>query len=383
MEEKPLADARYQALCAVFAVERLEDAGKRDSTEWQELARTAVAAQREEARADAARKAQLADAAQAEAAQGDGGAAAEAAGKAEQARKALAEAEAACAETLTTNYKPRDVPSYPAQSTGRRLALARWLTRPEHPLTARVAVNHVWLRHFGSGLAPSPSDMGKAARPPAHPALLDWLAAEFMEKGWSFRHLHRILCLSEAYRQSSAPGEGGDAARQADPDNITLWRFPDRRLEAEAVRDNMLYVTGGLALTRGGPELDQSLIFTSPRRSLYFRCAAEKQPEFLQVFDGPSVVECYERKPSVMPQQALALLNSEFAQGRARAAAALFATEKDDAALVRSAFVRFLTREPTAEELTACLEFLKPATPRIRDMFFLTMLNHHEFLTLR
>ena len=88
------------------------------------------------------------------------------------------------------------------------------------------------------------------------------------------------------------------------------------------MRDNILYLTGGLALTRGGPELDQSLAFTSPRRSLYFRCAAEKQPEFLQVFDGPSVVECYERKPSVIPQQALALLNSELVITRARAAAA-------------------------------------------------------------
>ena len=117
------------------------------------------------------------------------------------------------------------------------------------------------------------------------------------------------------------------------------------------MRDNLLFLTGGLDLTRGGPEIDPSLALTSPRRSLYLRCAAEKQPEFLQVFDGPSVVECYERHPTVMPQQALALLNSELVVKRARAAAAKWAAEKDDAAIVRGAFVRFLTREPRPEEL--------------------------------
>ncbi|HUF61996.1 MAG TPA: DUF1549 and DUF1553 domain-containing protein [Verrucomicrobiales bacterium] len=382
-EEKPYADAKYQALRAVFAVERLEEAGKKDSPEWEEAARTAAAAQREEDRAGAARELQMAIVAHGEAVQKDAASAAEFDSKIEEARKALAAAEAVCAQPPVTAFKPRDIPSYPARSTGRRLALARWLTRPENPLTARVAVNHLWARHFGTGLAPMLSDLGNGARPPEHPALLDWLAADFMAHGWSFRRLHRLLCLSAAYRQSSAVGEAAEAMQRADPDNLTLWRFPSRRLEAEAVRDNALYVTGGLALTRGGPELDQSLIFASPRRSLYFRCAAEKQPEFLQVFDGPSVVECYERKSSVVPQQALALWNSEFAHARARAAAALYEGETDAASVVRGAFIRFLTREPAAEELRVCLEFLGSAGPRQRELFFLTMLNHHEFVTLR
>jgi hypothetical protein len=381
-DDKTLADSKYHALRAVFAAERLEDAGKKATPEWQEAARTAIAAQREEARADAARKLLTATANHDAAVKKDAASAVEPAKKIEEARKALAAAEAACSQPLTTAYKPRELPVHPAESTGRRLALAQWLTRPEHPLTARVAVNHVWARHFGAGLVPTLSDFGRAARPPVHPALLDWLASEYMAHGWSFRHLHRLICLSAAYRQSSAPGSA-EAAKQVDPDNVTLWHFPDRRLEGEAVRDNILYLTGGLALTRGGPELDPSLIFTSPRRSLYFRCAAEKQPEFLQVFDGPSVVECYERKPSVMPQQALALLNSELTQTRARAAASQYEAEKDNAAFVRSAFVRFLTREPTAAELAPCLEFLKPGTPRLREMFLLTLLNHHEFVTLR
>ncbi len=368
VEEKSLADARYHALRAVLAVERIEDAGRKDSPEWKAAAEAAVAAQREEARAAAARAVITAGKDEK---------------KLEEARASLTKSEAACAQPPATDYKPREIPAYPAQSSGRRVAFARWLTSPQNPLTARVAVNHLWARHFGAGLIPSAADFGKAARSPAHPALLDWLAGELMSHGWSMRHIHRLIVTSAVYRQSSAPGADAEKMKQADPDNITLWHFPARRLEAEAVRDNVLFTTGGLALTRGGPEIEQSLALTSPRRSLYLRCAAEKQAEILQVFDGPSVVECYERKPTVMPQQALAMMNSELTQSRAAAVAAQTAGEKDDTALVRAAFIRLLTREPSPEELTACLDFVKPATPRLREMFFLTMLNHHEFLTLR
>ncbi len=368
VEEKSLADARYHALRTVLAVERIEDAGRKDSPEWKAAAVAAVAAQREEARAAAARAVITAG---------------QDAKKLEEARAALTKAEAACAQPPDTAYKPREIPAYPAQSSGRRLAFARWLTNPQNPLTARVAVNHLWARHFGTGLVPSAADFGKAARPPAHPALLDWLANELISHGWSMRHIHRLIVTSAAYRQSSAPGDGAEKMKQSDPDNLTFWHFPSRRLEAEAVRDNVLFTTGGLALTRGGPEIEQSLALTSPRRSLYLRCAAEKQAEILQVFDGPSVVECYERKPTVMPQQALALMNSGLTQSRAAALAAQTAGEKDAAALIRAAFIRLLTREPSPEELTACMDFLKPAAPKLREMFFLMMLNHHEFLTLR
>jgi len=367
-DEKILADAKYHALRAVLAVERLEDAGKQGTPEWQSAAEAAVAAQREEARAAAARQVATAG---------------KDAKKLEEARAALVKAEADCAKPATTKYKPREIPAYPAQSTGRRLAFARWLTSPQNPLAARVAVNHVWARHFGAGLVPNAADFGKGARPPANAALVDWLASELMSHQWSLRHLHRLIVASAAYRQSSAPGPDAADMRQRDPDNVTLWHFPSRRLEAEAVRDNVLHCTGGLALTRGGPEIEQSLALTSPRRSLYLRCAAEKQPEIMQVFDGPSVVECYERKPTVMPQQALALMNSELTHARAAAFTAQCAAEKDDTAFIRAAFVRFLTREPSDEEMTACQEFLKPATPKLREMFTLTLLNHHEFLTLR
>jgi hypothetical protein len=368
VEEKSLADAKYQAVRAVLAVERLEDAGKKDTPEWKVAVEAAVTAQREEARAAAVRQVVLA---------------AKDEKKLAEARAALTKAEAACAQPPATDYKSREVPVYPAQSSGRRLAFARWLTNHQNPLTARVAVNHVWTRHFGSGLVPSVADFGKGGRPPANPALLDWLACELMDHGWSLRHIHRLIVSSAAFRQSSAPGADAAVMQKADPDNRTLWRYPSRRLEAEAVRDNVLYCTGGLALTRGGPEIEQSLSLTSPRRSLYLRCAAEKQAEILQVFDGPSVVECYERKPTVMPQQALALMNSELTHARATALAAQTAGEKDHTALIRAAFIRFLTREPSPDEIAACLEFLQSGTPGRREMFYLTLLNHHEFLTLR
>jgi hypothetical protein len=395
--ESVVARARVVSLRAVLAAERLEDAGKKDTPEWQAAAHAAQAAQRDEAVAAALRQVVATTLAHAEAALRNPVGAAEPAKKLAEARAALAAARAKAVEPLTTEYTPRPLPAYPARSSGRRLALARWLTRPDHPLTARVAVNHVWARHFGAGLVPSLADFGTAARPPSHPALLDWLASEFMAHGWSFRHLHRLICLSDAYQQSStetaAPAAGRTTASPdpaaVDPDNRLLWRFQPRRLEAEAVRDNLLHLTGGLDPARGGPEIDQSLALTSGRRSLYLRCAAEKQPEFLQVFDGPSVVECYERKPSVMPQQALALLNSELALARARAAAAAGPSERDEPTLIRDGFIRFLARQPTADELSACGTFLRDrqaagaTAARARELLLLALLNHHEFLTLR
>ncbi len=380
--DAPAQLAKWRTLQCLFAVERLEEKGRRDTPEWEAAAKAALAAQREEALAIARQAFFQITLAHAEAA-GKDATSPEHAKKLTEAQTTLEAARQAMSEPLTTAYTPRELPKYPEQSTGRRLAFAKWLTAREHPLTARVAVNHVWARHFGTGLAPSVADFGADGRPPALPALLDWLAVEFMEHGWSFRHLHRLICLSAAYRQDSAPGPDAAAMKAVDQDNRLLWHFPARRLEAEAIRDNVWYLTGGLDLTRGGPEIDQNLALTQPRRSLYFRCAAEKQPDFLQVFDGPSVVECYERRPSIMPQQALALLNSELPLARARVMAERTKDQTDDAALVCDTFVTFLTREPTAAEAAAAREFLQSGGPRARELFFLTLLNHHEFLTLR
>jgi hypothetical protein len=272
-------------------------------------------------------------------------------------------------------------------------------------------------------LVPNPAEFGRNGRPPTHPQLVDWLAAEFMKPGkiesgglraesrncgdlslnsqpstlnsasWSFRHLHRLILTSAAYRMSSA--NPAPNAEVSDPDNVWLWRMNPRRLEAEAVRDNLLHVTGSLDSTRGGPEIDQKQALTSRRRSLYLRHAAEKQAEFLQIFDGPSVTECYERRPSVMPQQALALGNSELAVKQARILAGkLSESGADDERFISQAFERILVRQPTAAELRQCREFLsspiavstasaEKAAARARENLILVLLNHNDFVTVR
>jgi hypothetical protein len=319
-------------------------------------------------------------------------------------------------------------PVYPATSTGRRLALARWIARRENPLTARVAVNHIWLRHFGRALVPTVFDFGHNGQPPTHPALLDWLAAEWLGaqgdgaegpsgtvgsaagESWRMKRLHRLIVTSSTYRLASTP----DAAMlAADPDNVWLWRFGPRRLEAEAVRDNVLYVSGGLDLARGGPDLDHRQGLALRRRSLYFRHAPEKQMEFLKLFDAAAPTQCYERRESVVPQQALALANSRLTWEAARRLARSLAAEGPDepAAFAAAAVERVLGRPATADEVALCATFLdeqtrffeahrsrlapaaahpadvdKPSADpavRARESVIHALFNHHDFVTLK
>jgi hypothetical protein len=311
----------------------------------------------------------------------------------------------------------KKAPTYPSESTGRRLAFAKWLADAENPLTARVAVNHIWLRHFGQAIVPSVFEFGRNGRAPSHPALLDWLAAEFMDpsrpqdkrsvpgRPWSMKHLHRLIVTSSTYRQASTPDL---ANTQIDRDNKYLWRYPPHRLEAEAVRDCVFFVAGKLDLTRGGPDIDYTLGLKTPRRSLYFRHAAEKQMEFLQLFDAANVTECYERHHSIVPQQALALMNSEVSLKHARILARSIAakTPEPDAFTV-SAFEHVLSRAPTKADLAECMAFLAERTrayqaakvsganvadgsqasndpaQRARENLVHALLNHHEFVTIR
>lgn len=270
------------------------------------------------------------------------------------------------------------VTDYPSTSTGRRLAFAKWVTHRDNPLAARVAMNHLWLRHFGRGIVPGAFDFGRNAEPPTHPALLDWLAVEFMERGWSMKEMHRLVVTSAAYRQASTPTSEGLAK---DPDNTYLWRFAPRRLEAEVVRDVVFAVAGGLDTTMGGPDIPHALGLKTPRRSVYFQHAQEKQMEFLQIFDVASVTECYARKQAVLPQQALALANSDVVLEQARRIARQIDVG-DAEAFVRAAFERVLSRGPTREELAACVEFVGPGT-RARENLVHVLFNHHEFVTMR
>ncbi len=293
-------------------------------------------------------------------------------------------------------------PVYPSFSTGRRLALARWMTRRDNPLTARVAVNHIWTRHFGEPLVASMFDFGLRTPRPLHHDLLDWLAVDFMESGWSMKHLHRLIMTSAAYQMRSATSLD-DPNLKADPDNLYLWRMNPRRMEAEIIRDSLLFVSGQLDLSLGGPDLPVDSADATRRRSLYYRYARHDQLRFLTMFDAPSVEECYRRPSSVVPQQALAMLNSAHALHAARHLAGLIGQEVDSQdsdgasrSFLATAFERVLGRAPTAEELTVCLSHLAELTRiattegtegspvlRAREQLLHALLNHSEFVTLR
>jgi len=362
-----VADARRTALAALLEAERLE--GTKDEA-WKKVAEAAVQAQRRLALLEAARSKftakQALDAKKSDAKK-----------KLDEAEKALAKAEADLKAPAATTYTPRKIATYPATSTGRRLALARWIASPENPLTARVLVNHVWLRHFGAPLVASTFEFGRNGRTPTHPELLDTLAVGFMNDGWSLRKLHRLLVTSQAYRRDSA----GDAAGPAkDPENTSLWRMNVRRMESEAVRDSVLYLAGSLDPARGGPELDHGSALTTARRSIYYRHAHEKQAEFLVLFDAASVNECYERTESIIPQQALALANSVLIKTQSRVLAGKLPSGDG---FVETAFRTMLGRPPSPAEREECARFLGQAGPKGREGLVHVLFNHNDFVTIR
>jgi hypothetical protein len=258
-------------------------------------------------------------------------------------------------------------------------------------------------------------DFGQNGQQPTHPALLDWLASELMEPSvgphpaaWSMKHLHWLIVTSATYRMASTPDE---ANLVVDPDNRHLWRMNSRRMEAEVVRDSVFYVAGSLDTAQGGPEIDYALGLHAPRRSIYFRHAQEKQMEFLKVFDCAAVSECYERKQSIVPQQALALANSELSLVQARRLARRLREEtaSDQEAFVNAAFEQILSRPATTEERQMCVRFIqaqqeflalklshREGSPdadlgvpsndpllRAREELVHALLNHHDFVTIR
>jgi hypothetical protein len=449
-----IMEARREALAAVIDAERLENAGEKGSEPWKEAATNAVVCQRQIAVAEARLKLHQAEVAESEAkTKADDAAAkftnatnelqqvalkknasfeakqqanekaakawAEAKKKIVEARKALEDAEAKVKSQPDKAYKHRSTESYPTSSTGRRLAFARWLASTNNPLTARVAVNQMWLRHFDQAIVPTPQDFGRNGKPPSHPQLIDWLAGELMNPrssrgnepppskletrnpkpeidqsllasaatGWSMKHLHRLIVTSSTYRMASTPDE---ANAKIDPDNTFLWRMNSRRMEAEVVRDSLLYVSSSLDSAMGGPDIDHNLGLKSKRRSIYLRQAAEKEVEFLKIFDGPAVTECYVRRPTVVPQQALAMANSELTLNEARSLAKKLSAEAGDdgPAFARAAFEHILARHPKPDELKHCREFLETRTQsstsaRAREALVTVLFNHNDFVTIR
>ena len=258
-----------------------------------------------------------------------------------------------------------------ATSTGRRLAWARWVTRDgSRPasLLARVQVNRIWQQYFGTGIVATPDNLGTSGSPPSHRELLDYLAARFVESGWSTKALHRLIVNSAAYRQSSrlAP-----EAQAIDPENRLLWRRSVRRLDAEALRDAMLATSGSLDETFGGPyvpsrrdtagEIVVGDVPGAHRRSLYLQQRRTQTVSLLAVFDAPSIVfNCVERPVSTIPLQSLSLLNSDFMRRQARSFAERLQAEAGDDANARleRAFLLALARGPSDAERAAAVEFL-------------------------
>ncbi len=308
-------------------------------------------------------------------------------------------------------------PKYPQVSSGRRAALANLIASLDNPLTARVAVNHIWLRHFGQALVDSPQDFGRNGSRPTHPKLLDWLACELMDSGWSMKHIHRLIVTSQSFRMASTmprslqlSNSHSTIASAIDPDNKTYWRFPTSRMQAEVVRDSLLALSGELDLTKGGHEIDHKQGMTSRRRSLYFAHHGEEKMEFLELFDAASACDCYARTSSVQPQQALALINSELTKSLSRRLEnrlwELIGSEKPEANLldmhgrfIHTAFLQVLNREPREQELMASQKFLDDQTSRLRgfsgastefepaerarENLIHALMNHNDFVTIR
>jgi hypothetical protein len=285
------------------------------------------------------------------------------------------------------------------RSSGRRSALAAWLTRPDHPLTSRVIVNRVWQWHFGRGLVATPSDFGLMGEPPSHPELLDRLALELVDRGWSLKAVHRLIVTSATYRQSSRKLE---AEAQADPDNRLLWHHARRRLDGEAIRDALLDVSGRLNRSIGGPgvfpELPAELTRLSGkgkawpvstnaedrnRRSLYVFTRRNLRYPFFEAFDRPDTnASCPKRAVTTIAPQALSLLNGKLAVDCAKALAERVDREAgpDRTSRVDRAYRLALGRGPDVAERELALAFLAGDDQVPLADFCLSLLNVNEFV---
>ncbi len=322
--------------------------------------------------------------------------------------KATAKLEAAAKllKSPAEGYTPVG-PKYPTTSSGRRTALARFIASNDNPLTARVAINHMWLRHFGKPLVPTMFNFGRSGKAPTHPELLDWLATELMSNGWDMKAIHRLIVTSDAYRLRTADPAAETANAKIDPDNKYLWRMNVRRMEAEAVRDSILSVAGKLDPAMGGEEIDETKGHEVFRRSIYFRHTPDLQMDMLKVFDVASPNECFERGESIVPQQALALANGTLSTAMSRVIAA---TIPGGPEFVENSFHRILGRAPTTDESRASQAYLasqaelyrdpskltafktgpaatvKPSSDpelRARESLVHVLLNHNDFVTIR
>jgi hypothetical protein len=321
------------------------------------------------------------------------------------ARKALDMARAAIDQDPVT-YSPIS-PVYPTRSTGRRRALASWIMDRANPLAARVAANHIWRWHFGTPLVATVFDFGRNGAAPTNRALLDWLASELIEPAgpggtaWSMKALHRQIVLSAAYRMRSHTAQGHHPGRTIDPENRGYWQFPAARMEAEVVRDSLLHLAGGLDPGMGGPEIDLAQGLSARRRSLYFTHHGEARMPFLELFDAPDACDAYRRTTTIVPQQALALVNNDMLLALSRELADRLWAAADGPdpgargeAFLTAAFEQVLTRRPSARERELTREFLEKqadllgrdgdsdAAVRARRDLVHALFSHNDFITI-
>jgi hypothetical protein len=280
-----------------------------------------------------------------------------------------------------------------------RLALAKWITDPANPLTARVMVNRIWQNHFGSGIVATPNDFGRMGSRPSQPALLDWLADQFVESSFHMKPLHRLILLSSTYQQQYV-AEAPAAALEKDPEDRLLWRFPRRRLSADELRDAMLVVAGRLNRQAGGPSVIipiepelVKLLYTPKqwavnpvpaqfdRRSIYLFHKRNLRLPFLEVFDEPDTqLSCPRREQSTHAPQALELMNGEFSNSMARAFTERVARDSgtERQRQVERAFQIALGRAPVAAERKSALRYLDDGGPL--HEFALALFLSNDFL---
>ena len=274
------------------------------------------------------------------------------------------------------------------QNGSGRIELANAIVHADNPLTTRVFVNRIWMHHFGAGLVRTPSNFGTMGEKPSHPQLLDWLASEFVADGWSLKSLHRKIMNSQTYQLSSA---NNPEAFHRDGDNRWLWRMSPRRMDVESFRDSLLAVTGELDVQSGGPSLPDTT--RNNRRTLYAKVSRNgdvfDSDRFLRRFDFPLMRATVAQRPnSIVPQQFLFLLNSDFMMARAKSLAQrLNATGKSDAEKIHQVYRWLYSREPNPEEIEIGLQFVNNSqnTDQLSnwDRYAQVLLSANEFMYVR
>lgn len=273
-------------------------------------------------------------------------------------------------------FSPNELDYLPGK---RRLALAQAIAAPDNPLTPRVITNWIWQQHFGQGLVRTTDDFGTRGTPPSHPSLLDFLAGKFIEDGWSIKQMQRRIVLSETYRVAALEI---DASRAIDPENSLLWRMPRRRLDFEAMRDSMLRVAGELDLSTGGRPIDLAATPASNRRTVYGFVNRDIVSNLSSTFDSANPNACTLKRPdTLVPQQTLFALNSDFIQERAARLAALLHAEElaDNGPRVEWLYRRIYARSATADEIAVACQYIAQSDHDRWQSLAHAMLASNEF----